>query len=47
MTEAPHSHFRRHRFPAEIMAHVVWLYSRSLVSLHDVEYLLAERGIAV
>ena len=47
MTEAPHAHFRRHRFPAEIIAHAVWLYYRFPLSLRDVEDLLAERGIAV
>ncbi len=47
MTEAPHSHFKRHRFPAEIIAHAVWLYYRFPFSLRDVEDLLAERGIAV
>jgi len=39
--------FRRHRFPAEIIAHAVWLYYRFPLSLRDVEDLLAERGINV
>lgn len=47
MTEAPHVHFRRHRFPAEIIAHAVWLYYRFPLSFRDVEDLLAERGINV
>lgn len=47
MTEAPHTHFRRHRFPAEIIAHAIWLYYRFPLSLRDVEDLLAERGISV
>ena len=47
MTEAPHVHFRRHRFPAEIIARAVWLYYRFPLSLRDVEDLLAERGINV
>ncbi|NTI30460.1 IS6 family transposase [Rhizobium rhizogenes] len=47
MTEAAHVHFRRHRFPAEIIAHAVWLYYRFPLSLRDVEDLLAERGINV
>lgn len=34
-----------HRFPAEIIAHAVWLYFRFPLSLRDVEDLLAERGI--
>ncbi|MBB5278446.1 transposase-like protein, partial [Rhizobium rosettiformans] len=28
MTEFPAAHFRRHRFPAEIITHAVWLYFR-------------------
>ncbi|MBO0145458.1 IS6 family transposase, partial [Agrobacterium sp. Ap1] len=28
MTEISPAHFRRHRFPAEIIAHAVWLYYR-------------------
>ncbi|MVA22481.1 IS6 family transposase [Agrobacterium vitis] len=47
MTEAAHVHFRHHRFPAEIIAHAVWLYYRFPLSLRDVEDLLAERGINV
>ena len=47
MTAAPLAHFKRHRFPAEIIAHAVWLYYRFPLSLHDVEDLLAERGIIV
>ncbi|GAC1046054.1 IS6 family transposase [Rhizobium sp. No.120] len=47
MTEAQHVHFRRHRFPAEIIAHAVWLYYRFPLSFRDVEDLLAERGIEV
>ena len=37
----------RHRFPAEIIAHAVWLYHVFSLSLRDVELLLAERGIVV
>ncbi|NKJ08858.1 putative transposase [Rhizobium sp. SG741] len=47
MTEAPHVHLRRHRFPAEIIAHAVWLYYRFPLSFRDVEDLLADRGINV
>ncbi|NSZ66176.1 IS6 family transposase (plasmid) [Agrobacterium tumefaciens] len=47
MTEAQTAHFRRHRFPAEIIAHSVWLYYRFPLSFRDVEDLLAERGIDV
>src|ERR1700732_5092216 len=37
----------RHRFPAEIIAHAVWLYHVFSLSLRDVELLLVERGIVV
>lgn len=47
MTETPITHFRRHRFPAEIIAYSVWLYFRFPLSLRNVEDLLAERGINV
>jgi putative transposase len=47
MTEVLSAHFRRHRFPAEIIAHAVWLYYRFPLSFRDVEDLLAERGIEV
>ena len=36
-----------HRFPAEIIAHAVWLYFRFPLSLRMVEDLLAARGLAV
>jgi putative transposase len=38
---------RGHRFPAEIIAHAVWLYYVFSLSLRDVELLLAERGVVV
>jgi len=47
MTEASPTRYRRHRFPAEIIAHAVWLYYRFPLSFRDVEDLLAERGIEV
>src|SRR3954464_4349279 len=37
--------YKRHRFPAEIIEHAVWLYFRFALSYRDVEELLAERGI--
>ena len=37
----------RHRFPAEIITHAVWLYHVFSLSLRHVELLLAERGIVV
>jgi transposase-like protein len=36
--------YRAHRFPPEIISHAVWLYHRFVLSLWDVEDLLAERG---
>lgn len=36
--------FKRHRFPAEIIAHAGWLYFRFPLSLRHVEDLLAERA---
>lgn len=39
--------YKRHRFPAEIISHCVWLYHRFGVSLRDVQELMAERGVAV
>jgi transposase-like protein len=36
---------RGHRFPAEIIAHAVWLYHVFSLSLRDVELLLAEPGV--
>jgi putative transposase len=40
----PHN---RHRFPAEIISHTVWLHHVFSLSLRDVELILAERGIVV
>src|ERR1700676_1420506 len=39
--------YRRHRFPAEIIQHAIWLYLRFTLSYRDVEELLAERGLDV
>ncbi|AWI62129.1 hypothetical protein AB395_00004605 (plasmid) [Sinorhizobium fredii CCBAU 45436] len=39
--------YRRHRYPAEIIAHAVWLYFRFPLSLRMVEDMLASRGIIV
>jgi putative transposase len=39
--------FKRHRFPAEVIQHAVWLYFRFTLSIRDVEELLAQRGIEV
>ena len=39
--------YKRHRFPPEIIQHVVWLYHRFNLSSRDIEDLMAERGIAI
>ena len=39
--------YRRHRFPAEIIQHAIWLYLRFTLNYRDVEELLAERGLDV
>ncbi|BCH61928.1 hypothetical protein RvVAR0630_pl00700 (plasmid) [Agrobacterium vitis] len=39
--------YRRHRFPAEVIAHAVWLYFRFPLSLRMVEDMLAARGLIV
>lgn len=35
------------RFPQEIISHVIWLYFRFSLTYHDIEELIAERGIIV
>ena len=44
MTEISYSGYR---FPPEIIQQAIWLYVRFTLSFHDVEDLLAERGIVV
>jgi len=39
--------YRRQRFPAEIIAHAVWLHFRFPLSLRMVEDMLAAGGIIV
>ena len=39
--------YPRHRFPAEVIGHAVWLYRVFSLSLRDVEVILAERGTEV
>ena len=46
MKRAPDPHYR-HRFPAEIISHAVWLYHTFCLSFRDIELMLAERGIEV
>lgn len=43
----PTGNYPRHRFPAEIINHAVWLYHVFSLSLRDVELILAERGVIV
>jgi putative transposase len=37
--------YKRHRFPAEIISHCVWLYFRFCLSYRDVEERMAVRGV--
>ena len=46
MMKPPDPHYR-HRFPAELISHAVWLYHVFSLSFRDVELILAERGILV
>ena len=39
--------YTRHRFPADVIRHAVWLYLRFTLSYRDVEDLLGERGLEV
>jgi len=39
--------YKRHRFPPEIIQHVVWLYHRFNLSSRDIKNLMAERGIGI
>ena len=39
--------YKRHRFPAEIINHCVWLYYRFDMSFRSVEELLFERGVVL
>jgi putative transposase len=47
MKQTRHPHYARHRFPAEVISHAVWLYFRFPLSLRIVEEMLAARGILV
>ncbi len=44
---ASESLYRRHRFPAEIISHCVWLYFRFSLSFRDVEELMFSRGVSL
>ena len=41
------SPYHRHRFPAEIISHCVWLYFRFPLSFRDVEEMLSMRGVTL
>ena len=43
----PPNPYHRHRFPADLISHAVWLYHVFSLSFRDIELLLAERGIIV
>jgi putative transposase len=39
--------YKGYRYPAEVIAHAVWLYHRFPLSFREVEELLLQRGITV
>jgi putative transposase len=43
----PDTLYRRHRFPAEIISHCVWLYFRFCLSYRDIEEMMLVRGVCV
>ncbi|GEO17324.1 hypothetical protein MAE02_50200 [Microvirga aerophila] len=47
MQNARHPRYTRHRFPAEVTSHAVWLHFRCPLSLRMVEEMLAASGIKV
>ena len=47
MTPIRAPRYARHRFPAEVISHAVWLYFRFPLSLRMVEEMLAARGMLV
>jgi putative transposase len=47
MKKTRHPRYARHRFPAEVISHAVWLYFRFPLSLRMAEEMLAARGILV
>jgi len=46
MTDDASARYKRYRFPAEIIAHAVWLYYRFPLSLRDIEDLLPSAALA-
>jgi transposase-like protein len=47
MKSTRHPRYARHRFPAEVISHAIWLYFRFPLSLRMVEEMLAARSILV
>jgi putative transposase len=47
MNPPRHPRYARHRFPAEVISHAIWLYFRFPLSLRMVEEIIAARGILV
>jgi putative transposase len=47
MKSTRHPRYARHRFPADVSSHAIWLYFRFPLSLRMVEEMLAARGILV
>ena len=47
MTTPPPNLYKRHRCPAEIISHCVWLYFRFCLSYRHVEALMAARGVVL
>ena len=43
----PKNIYSGHRYPKEVISHVVWLYYRFTLSFRDIEEILAYRGIQV
>lgn len=39
--------FKHHRFPADVIRQSVWLYFKFTLSVHDIEELIAQRGVDV
>lgn len=39
--------YKRHRFPAELISHYVWLYVRFSLSYRDVEEMRLKRGARI
>jgi putative transposase len=39
--------YHRHRFPAEIISHCVWLYFRFALSFRDVEEMMTSHGVSL